>query len=63
MKRYVKEFHKDMVDRLNQLGSERHEEYLQARLKMDRALSDTERGLITDYEAVREIVNAYEWIY
>lgn len=63
MKRYVKEFHKDMVDRLIQLESERKEEYLIARLMMDKALENAKRGKITDYDAVKEIVNAYEWVY
>ena len=63
MKRYVKEFHKDMIKKLFKLESERKQEYLAARLRMDRALYNVERGLITDYEAIKTIVDAYEWVY
>lgn len=63
MKRYVKEVHKDLIERLTYLGSERSEEYLEARLKIDNALTNAERGLITNVEAVKSMLNAYDEVY
>lgn len=63
MKRYVKEIRNDLVDKLNQLGSERHEEYLEARLKIEKAFMFCERGLITNIEAIKTMLNAYDEVY
>lgn len=63
MKRCVKEIYNEINEELTRIEHERNEEYLEARLILDKTLKNTERGLSTDIEAVKKMIDTYYWVY